>query len=80
MCTQLEEMIHELPLHIDVLSVGCVLNDTIKRTLFAFIDVDGMSIFSHTLSIPFFVVCHIRGHARSTVDSNNQICKLHDTV
>lgn len=70
MSTQLEEMVHELAMHFEMWS-GCVLNDTINRTLFAFIDVDSMSIhfFSpHFLSLP----CK-RGHARSIVDSNNQI-------
>lgn len=55
-------------MHVEMMWSGCVFDDTIKRTLFAFIDVDSMSI-----SFLSFVSCpQNRGHARSIVDSNNQ--------
>lgn len=74
MYTQLEEITHELAMHFEMWS-GCVLNDTINRTLFAFIDVDSMSI-------PFSLFLFLRrkrGHARFIVDSNNQISRCMGT-
>lgn len=53
MFAQLGEMTHELPLILAV--VGCVLNDTIKRALFAFTAVDSMSII-FVLSLALFLV------------------------
>lgn len=40
-------------MHVEMMWSGCVFNDTIKRTLFAFIDVDSMSIsFLSFVSFP----------------------------
>lgn len=63
MCAQLEEMIHELAMHVAMWS-GYVFNDTIKRTLFAFIDVDSMSITFLSLSPSSLFLENVDTHVR----------------